>query len=209
MLKHITTSRLTRGGDGNKRNEHTMYQSPYFIEECKKRMISVSNWGFILTEEISDEEWALLRWKLEDISIAIEYHPYAYTLTTYVDYRKNPVDVGKLYDLVGIKEKYVYQYGGAGLEKGIEAITGSVLAFLNCFDLFDHTDLKAAVKKAYEQRETVESYILEKADQAYLSGLFDEAKRYYLQYEYALNEIQKSRLKRILNGNSSTNKGSC
>ena len=72
-----------------------MYQSPYFIAECKKRMISVSNWGFILTEEISDEEWALLRWKLEDISIAIEYHPYAYTLTTYVDYRKNPVDVGK------------------------------------------------------------------------------------------------------------------
>ena len=180
-----------------------MYQSPYFIAECKKRMISVSNWGFILTEEISDEEWVLLRWKLEDISIAIEYHPYAYTLTTYVDYRKNPVDVGKLYDLVGIKEKYVYQYGGAGLEKGIEAITGSVLAFLNCFDLFDHTDLKAAVKKAYEQRETVESYILEKADQAYLSGLFDEAKRYYLQYEYALNEMQKRRLKRILNGNSS------
>ena len=176
-----------------------MYQSPYFIEECKKRMTSISNWGFVLNEERSDDDWALLGWGLEDIRIAIEYHPYAYQLTTYIDYRKQHVDVEKLYAMVGINERCIYQFGGADLEKGIEAVTGAILSFLNCFDLFDHTDLKEALQKAYEQRETVESYILNKADQAYLSGQFDIAKRFYLQYEYALNDVQKKRLKRLQN----------
>ena len=74
-----------------------------------------------------------------------------------------------------------------------------MISNLNCFDLFDHTDLKEALQKAYEPRETVETYILNKADQAYLSGQFDIAKRFYLQYEYALNDIQKKRLKRLQN----------
>ena len=176
-----------------------MYQSPYFIEECKKRMTSISNWGFALNEERSGDDWALLGWELEGIRIAIEYHPYAYTLTTYIDYRKQHIDVEKLYSLAGINERCVYQFGGAGLEKGIEAVTGTIMSFLDRFDLFDHTDLKDAVKNAYEQRETVETYILNKADQAYLSGQFDTAKRFYLQYEYALNDIQKKRLKRLQN----------
>lgn len=177
-----------------------MYQSPYFIEECKKRMVTISNWGFILSKEVCDDEWALLEWKLQDIKIAIEYHPYAYTLSIYVKYRDQDIDVGKLYELAGIKEKYVYQFGGSGLEKGIEEITGSVLSFLNCFDIFDHTDLKNAVMKANVQRETIESYFLKMADQAYLSGQYDEAKRFYQQYEYAMNDLQKKRLKKILNG---------
>ncbi len=176
-----------------------MYQSPYFIEECKKKMASISNWGFILVEEISDHNWALLRWKLEDVRIAIEYHPYAYTLTTYIDYFEHPIDVRKLYDLVGIDEKYIYQFGSSGLCKGIEAITGTILSFLDHFDDADHTDLMNAVRKAYEQRETVESFFLKAADQAYLTGQFDTAKDYYMRYEYALNDLQKKRLKRLVN----------
>lgn len=39
-----------------------MYQSPYFVEECKKKMNPISSWGFILSEEISDDRWALLGW---------------------------------------------------------------------------------------------------------------------------------------------------
>ena len=50
-----------------------MYQSSLFIEECKKRMTSVSNWGFILNEEKCKDDWALLGWELEGIKIAIEY----------------------------------------------------------------------------------------------------------------------------------------
>jgi hypothetical protein len=56
-----------------------------------------------------------------------------------------------------------------------------------------------AVRKAYEQRETVESFFLKAADQAYLTGQFDTAKDYYMRYEYALNDLQKKRLKRLVN----------
>ncbi len=178
-----------------------MYQSSLFIEECKKRMTSVSNWGFILNEEKCKDDWALLGWELEGIKIAIEYHPYAFTLSTYVSYRNQDIDTGKLYESVGIKaDECRYQFGGSGLEKGIESITDALLSFLDIFDWYDHSDLRKLVSNTYAHQKTentVDAYFLKKADQSYLSGDFASAKKYYLQYEYALNNLQKRRLARI------------
>ena len=179
-----------------------MYQSPFFIEECKNRMTSISNWGFELSEEISDDNWALIGWRLDDIRIVIEYHPYAFTLTTYMDYRTQHLNVGKLYELAGVKDKHVYQFGGAGLEKGIEAITKAILAFLGCYDVSDHTDLIGVVEQVYAQRKPAEIYFLHKADQMYLSGQHTNARKLYEQYEYALNDIQKKRFMRLSNTSS-------
>ena len=174
-----------------------MYQSALFIEECKEKMNAISNWGFVLSEEKCEDKWALLTWELEDIRIAIEYHPYAYTLSTYVEYMNQDVNVRTLYDSVGVKDKYVYQFGSSGLEKGIESIAKALLSFLSHFDLSDHKDLKDLISKTKEQRDSIEAYELKRADQFYLSGKYDMAKKLYLKNECALNSIQKMRLDRI------------
>ena len=174
-----------------------MYQISLFLDVCKKRMESVSDWGFVLSEESSKDDWALLTWELEGISISIDYHPYAYIISTYVKDMGQDINVRALYDSVGIDDKSVYQFGGTGLEKGIETITGTVLSFLSRFDRTDHADLKEAISKIEEQHKTFEAYELERADQLYLSSEFDRAKAIYMQYDYALSDIQKKRLERI------------
>ena len=180
-----------------------MYQSAHFVEECKKRMTSISNWGFILNEEKCKDDWAILGWELEGIGIEIEYHPYAFTLSTYINYKNQDIDIGKLYESVGIKaDKCRYQFGGSNLEKGIESVTDALLSFLENFDWFEHSDLRKLVSNTYAHQKTentVETYFLKMADQSYLSGDFTSAKRYYMQYEYALNSLQKRRLARINN----------
>ena len=109
-------------------------------------MSSISDWGFRLVQESSGEDWAILRWELEGIRIAIEYHPYAYSLNTYIDYRGYEADVRKLYELAGINERPTYGFGSTGLLKGIEAVTGRVMSFLGHYDLHDHSELISDIK---------------------------------------------------------------
>lgn len=171
-----------------------MYQSPYFITECKKRMLPITSRGFRLVQEKCEENWAILRWQLDDIWIAIEYHPYAYSLNTYIDYRGKEIDVWKLYELAGIDRRPVFQFGKAGLDRGIEVITDTVLTLLG---KFDHRELTDTIKGLCVHQETTETYFIKKADMEYLSGNFGTAKRYYEQYENYLNDTQRKRLNKI------------
>ncbi|MBO7424057.1 MAG: hypothetical protein K6G47_03880 [Clostridia bacterium] len=137
-----------------------MYQSPFFISECKKRMSSISDWGFRLVQEDSREDWAILRWELEGIRVSIEYHPYAHSLNTYIDYRGYEVNLRKLYELAGINERPTYQFGSTNLEKGIEAVTKRIMTFLDGYDLYDHSKLMSDISSNFVKQKSDETRFL-------------------------------------------------
>ena len=131
-----------------------MYQSPLFIEECKKRLSSLSDRGFGPALESMKDDWALLVWRLDDIRIAIEYHPYAYTINTYIDYRGKQLNVRRLYEQAGIEARERYQFWGAGLAAGIESSTAAIMSFVDHYDTPDHSGLKNVLQREYDEEMT-------------------------------------------------------
>ncbi len=172
-------------------------QSQYFTDECRTKLNTISDWGFVLCDERALEKWACLYWECEDVKIGLNLSTYEYCMSVRIEYKKQQVNMDKLYDLLGIEEKYVYQYGRSVIDKCIESVTGGINSLLKRFDQSDHSELNETLEKCLCERVTPETFFLDKADQAYLSGKYKEAEWYYKQYDYALNNLQKKRKKRI------------
>lgn len=169
----------------------------YFIDECKKKMVRIHDHGFILSEEKHGDKWSCLAWESDGIRILVGYSSYGSEMDVFIDLNGQHADLTRLYDHLGIPNKHYCRCNRSGMEKCIDELTGGILDLLNRSGLKDHAALADALETSLVQKDAVERYFISEADQYYLSGDYQRARQLYKQYEYALNDKQLRRLKRI------------
>lgn len=171
-----------------------------FVSKAKKSMKFISVWGFIPKNIIVTDKYELLSWQNERTIIEIVYDKYEFSVYASFYYNSSKVDVACLYDELQIHERLYYQFHDeSGFEKALAEVSCGIHAFLNHFDAFDLTDLFDVLNKnIINPIDELNKYYLNIADQAYLNGDYNTAKKYYLLSEEYMNNLQKKRLKKIL-----------
>ena len=170
-----------------------------FISLCENKTAFLIDAGYIFWLECRSSNYERIAWKKRNVIIAIEHERYEFRLGLDIYVHGIEVDVNKLFSDMGLPYKCSYEYFGAGLEKGVTYISEALEKLINDIYWMDEEGLIAKLEDTLlPPPPPLQVYELEHADQAYLSGDFRWAARFYKQYENFMTDLQRRRYKRSL-----------
>ena len=170
-----------------------------FITLCENKTAFLIDAGYIYWLEVRSPNYERIAWKSRNVIITIEHESYEFRLRLDIYVHGREVDMGKLFSDLDLPYKSSYEYFGAGIEKGVTYLAEALDKLINDIYWMDEDSLIAQLENTLlPPPPPIQVYGLECADQAYLSGDFRWAARFYKQYESFMTDLQKRRYKRAL-----------
>ena len=170
-----------------------------FIALCENKTAFLIDAGYIYWLEVRSSNYERIAWKNRNVIITIEHESYEFRLVLDIYVHGKKVDVAKLFSDLDLPYRSSYEYFGAGIEKGVAYLAEALDKLINDIYRMDENGLITKLEGTLlPPPPPIHIYDLERADQAYLSGDFRWAARFYKQHASCLTDLQKRRYDRAL-----------
>ena len=171
-----------------------------FVEKCKSAMSFLGIYGFVIQNEVINQKYEAVLWVNEGICVEVIYDHYEYSLSLLFSYEKQIIDISYLYKQCNLRQRPFYQFHDeCGFDVGINYLAEGLKEFSSKFFSLSSIEFKRLLEiGVLDYQEELNKESLKRADAAYLSGDYATAKNIYLNSLSLLSDVQKKRLKHII-----------